>query len=150
MRQPRFSFELTVPGEPAQVWARVWDLDRHTAAVPLTRVVGCGPGGLSSGERFVARTGLGPLGFDDEMVVREWDPPHRAVIDKVGRVLTGSIEVTIEPAVCASSAAAGAPSTRLRWSQRYGVTGVPGAVAGLAAPAVRAAYRRAVGRITRP
>lgn len=145
MRQPTFSLELAVPGDPAQVWARLWDLDRHTAAVPFTSA---GGGPLGAGTRFVARTAVGSLGFDDDMVVREWDPPHRAVIDKVGRVLTGSIEVTLDPVGEAPDEGDG--STRLRWRQTYGATRVPDRVAGLARPAVRAAYRSALRRITRP
>ena len=138
MRPPTFSLELTVPGAPGQVWARLWDLDRHTAAVPLTTV---DPVPLAAGASFVARTGLGRAGFDDVMVVRAWDPPRRAVIDKVGRVLTGSIEVTLEP---------DGDDTRVRWTQSYGAAKVPHRLAALARPAVRAAYRSAVRRITRP
>ena len=145
MRQPRFSFELTVPGGPEQVWARLWNLNRHTAAVPFTSAAG---GPLGAGVRFAARTGVGRVGFDDVMLVREWDPPHRAVIDKVGRVLTGTIEVTLAPGE--PQGGTGTPTTLVRWSQRYGATKVPDALASLVAPAVRAAYRTAVRRITRP
>lgn len=133
-----FWFDLLVPGSPAQVWARLWDLDRHTAAIPLTTVDG---EALAEGRRFVARTGRGPLGFDDVMVVTAWDPPRRAVIEKVGRVLGGQIEVTLRPA---------GRDTRLRWEQDYSATAVPDRVAALVAPGVRAAYLRSVRQIARP
>ena len=40
MPSPDFEIDLLVPGHPEDVWARLWDLDRHTAAVPLTTVHG--------------------------------------------------------------------------------------------------------------
>ena len=138
MPSPAIDIDLLVPGPPEEVWARLWDLDRHTSAVPLTTLHG---GSLGPGAIFTARTGVGPLGLDDDMAVVQWEPPHRAVVDKTGRVLRGSIEVTLRPA---------GPDTRLRWHQSYGVTRVPDALARVAAPAVRAAYLLALRRITRP
>ncbi|MFX0539654.1 hypothetical protein ACQBAT_01610 [Ornithinimicrobium sp. Y1847] len=137
---PTFTLHLTVEGAPAQVWERLWDLDRHTAAIPLTETTSTS-GPLGAGATFVARTGLGTLGFDDRMVVRRWEPPRHAVIEKVGRILTGRIEVTLDPA--------GPDRTELRWRQRYGVSHLPDRLAGLARPAVAAAYRGALRRITR-
>lgn len=134
----RFTIDLVVAGTPAQVWERLWDLDRHTVTVPLTTVTG---GPLGAGARFTGRTAVGPVGFDDDMVVRTWEPPVRAVVDKVGRVLHGSIEVTLEPALA---------GTHVRWRQSYGAALVPDPVAALARPAVRAAYRSALRRITAP
>ena len=138
MPVPAFAIDLPVPGPPAEVWGRLWDLDRHTAAVPLTVVSG---GPLGPGVRFVGRTRLGPVHVDDVMVVREWDPPRRCVVEKVGSPLGGRIEATLEPAP---------GGTRLRWRQRYVVAGVPDALVALARPAVRAAYLQALRRITRP
>lgn len=136
MPRPAFSLELAVAAPPAVVWERLWDLDRHTAAVPLTTVSGGPPG---PGATFTGRTALGPLGFDDDMVVRAWDPPRRAVVDKVGRVLRGSVEVVLEPTDA---------GTVLRWRQSYGAALVPDRLAALARPGVRTAYLLALRRIT--
>lgn len=138
MTVPSFEIDLLAPGPPEEVWGRLWDLDRHTAAIPLTTVHG---GTLGAGAGFTARTALGPVGFDDDMQVITWQPPRHAVIGKVGRVLRGRIEVVLRPA---------GPDTRLRWRQSFGVTGVPDAVARYAAPAVRAAYLSALRRLVRP
>lgn len=135
---PEFSVDLVVPGSPDQVWQRLWDLGRHSAAVPLTTVTGAP---LGPGARFSGRTAVGGVGFDDDMVVRSWDPPHRAVVDKVGRVVKGSIVATLEPV---------ADGTLLRWRQTYGAALVPDRLTALARPAVRAAYRSALRRITAP
>lgn len=162
MPRPAFELDLLVPGPPEQVWGRLWDLGRHTAAIPLTTVAttrasldadapadrargdDAGPD-LAPGTSFTARTALGPFALDDDMVVRAWDPPRHAVIDKVGRVLTGTIEVDLRPA---------GKDTRLHWAQAFGATlgtaRVPDALAGLAAGPVRTAYRRALQRIARP
>lgn len=139
MPRPAFELELLVPGPPDEVWGRLWDLRRHTETVPLTVVRGPAP---HLGSTFVARTAVGPLGFDDVMEVRAWEPPHRAVVVKVGRVLGGQIQ-----AVLTSDGAGG---TRLRWRQEVAATGVPDALARLAAPAVAAGYRRSLLRITAP
>lgn len=139
MPRPAFTIELLVPGPPEDVWRRLWDLDRHTGAVPLTVVSGPSPRQDST---FVARTAVGPLGFDDVMQVREWEPPHRAVVVKVGRVLGGRIEARLE------AAAGPDPSTRLLWHQEVVATGVPDRLARLAVPVVAAGYRRALRQIT--
>ncbi|QFG67545.1 hypothetical protein [Ornithinimicrobium pratense] len=141
MPRPAFQIELLVAGPPAQVWDRLWDLDRHTAAVPLTTVGAGSSPGLRQGARFTARTALGPFRIDDHMLVRSWDPPRHAVLDKVGRVLSGRIEVDLR--------AEGA-DTHLCWIQTFGAVGVPDTLAGWAARPVRAAYRRTLAQITRP
>lgn len=138
MPRPVFEIELSTAGEPAEVWGRLWDLDRHTAAVPLTVVTG---GPLGPGAEFVGRTSIGPLHVDDVMVVRSWDPPRRCVVEKVGSPLRGRIEATLEPS--------GTGATRLRWRQDYAVARLPHRLVALARPAVRTAYLLALRRITR-
>lgn len=120
------------------MWERLWDLSRHTAAVPLTVVTG---GPLAQGVTFVGRTGLGPLQFDDPMVVREWEPPYRCVVQKVGGILGGRIEAVLEPV--------GNDRTLLTWKQDYSVGPIPGPLLGLSAPVVRAGYAQALRKITR-
>lgn len=138
MSAPAFEIDLLVRGRPADVWARLWDLDRHTEAIPLTTVQG---GTLGPQASFTARTALGPLGFDDDMEVVRWEPPRHAAIAKVGPVLRGTIEVHLRPA---------GQDTRLLWRQTYGAAGVPDGLARYAAPLVRAAYLSSIRRLARP
>ncbi|GAA1372797.1 SRPBCC family protein [Luteococcus sanguinis] len=140
MASPFFRLELLVDGGPEQVWARLWDLDRHTASVPLTRV-GSDDGALRHGSRFVARTTVGPIGFDDVMVVDGWEPPSLAAITKCGRLLTGTITVEL---------AAEGERTRVVWTQHYGARGVPDRAAALVRPVVAAGYRRSLRAILAP
>lgn len=133
-----FRLELSVPGRPDAVWERLWDLDRHTAAIPLTRVWSLDGRPLRPGSGFVGRTGLGALGFDDRMQVAEWTPPRHAVVRKTGPWLRGTITVDLD---------ADGGHTRLRWHQTFGARGVPDVVARMVAPLVARGYRVALHRI---
>jgi hypothetical protein len=91
-------------------WRRVTTWERHGDAVPLT-MVRLLPGPTEGeGTRFVARTSLGPVAFDDVMEVVTWQPPRAALqesaepeapaegfcrIEKRGRVITGWAEIIV-------------------------------------------------------
>ncbi|GAA3297199.1 MULTISPECIES: SRPBCC family protein [Dactylosporangium] len=81
------SVEVNAPAE--QVWAALTDWRNHARWAPLTtvRLTTDRMDGLGAG--FVARSGIGPLGFDDPMTVVRWEPPHRCDVDKHGRVIRG-------------------------------------------------------------
>ena len=49
-----------------------------------------GGDGVGVGATFEAFTGIGKLGFLDTMVITEWDPPRRVVVEHTGRVVRGS------------------------------------------------------------
>lgn len=143
MRPPSFTVCVATSLSPATAWERLWDLSAHSRLIPFTRVGRVGAGGpklQEMGDRFVARTQVGRWGFDDAMIVREWTPPRRAVIDKVGSPLRGRIEVSL---------AATAGGTVVRWRQTYGAVGVPQAAARLARPIVRAGYAVVLRRLLR-
>ncbi|MGW0735764.1 SRPBCC family protein [Streptomyces sp. NPDC002851] len=100
---PEFRIDRRSPLTPHEAWRRVTDWRRHAAQVPLTRtvVLTAPPTGL--GTRFVARTGLGRLAFDDPMEVTEWAPPTatapqgRCRLVKTGSFLTGWAEIEVRP-----------------------------------------------------
>jgi hypothetical protein len=94
----RFQVSLDVQATASRVWAQLVDWPRHGDWTPLTtvRVTTPRPGGVGAG--FVARTGIGPLAFDDPMTVALWQPPAgddpgdapgRCEADKHGRVVHG-------------------------------------------------------------
>jgi carbon monoxide dehydrogenase subunit G len=89
---------VAVAAPPDDVWAAVVDWERQGRWILLTAVT-VEPGGHRVGERFTARTGIGPVGFDDPMEVTRWDPPHRADVAHHGNVVrgTGSFVVTSAP-----------------------------------------------------
>ncbi|MBT2367349.1 SRPBCC family protein [Streptomyces sp. ISL-10] len=86
----------------AECWLRVTDWPAHAAQVPLTSVSVRGGTPTGVGTVFVARTGLGRLGFDDPMEVVRWQPPSgarpgRCRLVKRGRVITGWAEIEVRP-----------------------------------------------------
>lgn len=91
-----FTVTETSPEPVDLVWRRVSDLAGHAEGVPLQRVTS-DPGEPGVGWRFTPRTALGPLGFDDPMVVTVWDPPRRVRVEKRGRVLAGWADITLAP-----------------------------------------------------
>ncbi|RII15673.1 hypothetical protein DSC45_17730 [Streptomyces sp. YIM 130001] len=101
------------------------DWPRHRA--PFTRVSG-------DRNRVVARTRIGPVGFDDPMDVVAWSPPHRCRLEKRGRVVRGWAEIEV-----ASAAGGGAVVV---WRESLRVLGVPG----VADPLVAWVGRRVFGR----
>ncbi len=71
-----FSLERTAPLPLDEAWRRLTAWQRHGDSVPLTRVTVATPGPTRPGTAIVARTGLGPLAFDDTMEVTVWEPPE--------------------------------------------------------------------------
>lgn len=95
---------------PADLWLRVASLAEHTATVPLTTTI-ADEGAPTVGWGFTVRTALGPLRFDDSMVVDAWDPPRQWHIRKTGR-LSGWAEVSVTPY---------AGGSRLTWTEELWV-----------------------------
>jgi hypothetical protein len=79
------SSHVLVSAEPERVWQAAMDWSRQQDWMWGTRV----RGGTGVGAQVVARTGLGPLGFADTMVITEWDPPNRCVVRHTGKIIRG-------------------------------------------------------------
>ncbi|MFJ8170273.1 MULTISPECIES: SRPBCC family protein [unclassified Streptomyces] len=97
-----FRIERFTPLPAAEAWRRVTDWERHGGSIPFTSVTV--PGGLPTrtGTVFVARTGLGPLGFDDPMEVVRWTPPAAGRaglcrLEKRGAVVRGRASIDVCP-----------------------------------------------------
>jgi carbon monoxide dehydrogenase subunit G len=140
-----FSLRLEPTLPAAEAWRRVLDLRGHTEVIPLTTVTGeaMTADDLVEGSRFVARTGVGPVGFDDVMVVDAITPPTleragEARIRKEGKVVRGSIDLRVTPAPAGSV---------VEWSQQIEVRGVPRALGPVVARVARTAYGTALRRL---
>ncbi|MEU4690948.1 SRPBCC family protein [Actinoplanes sp. NPDC023714] len=110
----RFTVTRDVAASAADAWAVLVDWPRHGDWVPLTTVRTLTPRPDGVGARFVARTGVGPLGFDDPMTVTVWEPPQgdrpgRCEVVKSGRVVLGSALFTVIPL--------GAARCRVAWTE---------------------------------
>lgn len=136
--------DTTLP--PAEAFAALTDWPTHGRHVPLTQVrVLHDAGGV--GTTFRARTGLGPLGFDDDMRVDEWAPPgadgrgHAALV-KTGRPLRGTARIEVEPRGTGS---------RVRWTEgvEIGPRRLAPVVDAVSVPAGRLLFGRVARRLLR-
>ncbi|WP_229067549.1 SRPBCC family protein [Actinoplanes sp. DH11] len=102
----RFTVTQDVRAPASVAWAVLVDWPRHGDWVPLTTVRTLSPRPDGVGARFVARTGAGPLGFDDPMTVVGWEVPEgdepgarpgRCEVVKSGRVVHGRALFTVAP-----------------------------------------------------
>ena len=133
-----FTVDLRCDCPPGEALRRVLDLRAHTRLIPLTTVTpAVAANQLQPGFRFVARTGVGPLAFDDVMVVEEIDAAS-ARIAKQGRIIQGSIAlgVTAEPG-----------GSAVRWQQQVRLPWLPSFLQPAAACLLRFGYRRVLKRL---
>jgi len=91
--------DVLVDAPVEAVWAAVVDWDRQSTWMLGTTVRPTTNGGTGLGGGIEARTGVGPVGFLDTMVVTEWEPPWRCSVLHTGRVVrgTGAFEVFALP-----------------------------------------------------
>lgn len=98
-----FEVSRRSPLTPVEAWTRLTSWERHAEHIPLTTItVADGPDGPGVGTTFVARTGVGPVGFDDPMEVVRWEAPTseapgRCRVEKHGSVIVGWMELTVSP-----------------------------------------------------
>ncbi|GAA0452681.1 SRPBCC family protein [Streptomyces sp. NPDC046215] len=127
-----------------EAWLRLTDWERHAAHVPLTRITVTTPPPSGAGTRFVARTGVGPAGFDDVMDVVRWEPPSegggpgRCRLEKRGSVVTGWAEIEVRPDGAGS---------RVVWREDLRVRGLPRIGEALVARCGRLLFGRVVRRL---
>ncbi|MFJ6081208.1 SRPBCC family protein [Streptomyces sp. NPDC092369] len=141
-----FELERTAPLPLAEAWRRLTEWPRHGEVVPLTRVTVATPSPTHVGTVFVARSGLGPLGFDDRMEVTLWRPPSDdepglCRLEKRGRVVRGWAEIEVRPGPGGRS--------RVVWREELGVRLLPGLFDPVLVRAARFVFGRAVNRLLR-
>lgn len=141
-----FQLERTVPLAVDDAWRRLTRWSRHGDVVPLTRVVVLTPPPTREGTVFVARSGLGPLSFDDRMEVTRWEPPApdgpgRCRLDKRGRVVLGWAEIEVRPQPDGR--------THVLWREELDVRLVPSFLDPLVATTARSVFGRAADRLLR-
>lgn len=89
MSRQHLAREVIIEAPPEVVFAAVTDWPAQGRWVIGTRVSSDGPAD-GVGGRFVAFTGVGPLGFRDPMEITAWDPPRLVAIRHTGRVVRGT------------------------------------------------------------
>ncbi|MDA2810639.1 SRPBCC family protein [Nocardiopsis sp. RSe5-2] len=106
---------------PEEAWRRLTDWPRHGVHIPLTRVTVEPSGPTGVGTLLSARTGIGPVGFDDPMEVVRWAPPSEGRpgvcrLEKRGSVVTGWAVIVV---------GGGAGGSRVLWREEIRVAGLP-------------------------
>ncbi|MGK5110926.1 MULTISPECIES: SRPBCC family protein [unclassified Geodermatophilus] len=91
---PELVETVDVDAPPERVWAALTDWTRQGEWMLLTDVETVGDTVAGVGARLAARTGVPwrrgrHLGVLDTMVVTEWDPPRRVVVQHTGRIVRG-------------------------------------------------------------
>ncbi|MFJ5772879.1 SRPBCC family protein [Streptomyces sp. NPDC093094] len=141
-----FVLQRTVPLPLDEAWRRLTEWPRHGDVVPLTRVTTAPAPPTRRGTVVVARTGVGPLAFDDRMEVTVWRPPADdgpglCRLEKRGRVVRGWAEIEVLPGP--------GGRTRVLWREELHVRFLPGVLDPLLGAAGRAVFGRAVNRLLR-
>ncbi|MDQ3627805.1 MAG: SRPBCC family protein [Actinomycetota bacterium] len=110
------SVSIWIDAPPQQVWDVVTHWEGQGEWMPMTRIWRTGGRANEVGEQFTARTGLGPLGFDDTITVRRMEPPHLCEVAHTGRVVRGRGEFRCVPQ---------RSGTRFTWWEQVAVPGGP-------------------------
>ncbi|MEU1850617.1 SRPBCC family protein [Streptomyces sp. NPDC019990] len=138
--------ERTAPLPLDEAWRRITRWRRHGEAVPFTTVEVVPPEPTHRGTVVVARSGIGPLSFDDPMEVTVWQPPRDGApgmcrLEKRGRVVLGWAELEVRPGPGGRS--------RVVWREEIRVRRLPSFVDGLVGRSSRYVFGRALNRLLR-
>lgn len=89
---------IDLPLDPQAAWDAVMDWDGQSRWMLFTRVWATEQDGQGVGGGVAARTGVGPLGFTDHMVITHWDPPRDCHVKHLGTVVRGTGTFAVRPA----------------------------------------------------
>ncbi|MFG3229052.1 SRPBCC family protein [Kitasatospora sp. NPDC048194] len=130
----RFTLTRRCSLPPSDAWTRLTAWPRHGDRVPFTRVGVARGTGRAEGDVVLARTGVGPVRFDDPMEIVALVEPELCRLAKRGRVVRGGAELRVRPVGGGSAVV---------WTEELRITGLPG----LFDPVVASAARLVFGRV---
>jgi len=141
-RELELATEVSAP--PERTWLAVTDWARQGEWMLGTQVAVTSGDGRSVGSTLSARTGYGPFGFVDTMVITEWDPARRrCVVTHTGHLVRGEGEFAVTPKAGGGSV--------VHWAERLELPLGPLGRAGWSAlrPMFTAGVRWSLGRLAR-
>ena len=94
---------VELPLAPQDAWDAVMDWERQSRWMLFTRVWATGQGGTGVGGGVAARTSVGGVGFTDDMVITQWDPPRECTVKHLGKVVRGTGTFSITSATTSGS-----------------------------------------------
>jgi len=89
------TYTITISASQEQVFAYLTDWEKQSEWILFTQVRKTSSGDNGVGTTLSARTGLGPVGFIDTMLVEEWKPPIGCTVVHTGKVVRGKGVFTI-------------------------------------------------------
>ncbi|MFE9103778.1 SRPBCC family protein [Actinomadura geliboluensis] len=128
--------EAVSAAPPERVFEILTDWPRHAEWMPFTSA----EGGTKAGDEISARTGVGPVGFVDTMVITDWQDGRRVAVRHTGRVVRGEAWFKVVPEGTGS---------RVVWAERIDLPFGPLGRAGwlVAGPVVKAFLRLGLRRL---
>jgi hypothetical protein len=133
------SVEIDAPADCT--WDLVTDWARQGEWMPVTEVRVSAEVPVGIGARISARSGVGPAGFVDPMVIDVWEPPYRCEVVHLGKVVTGRGVFLVEPLAGGRS--------RFTWQEVLDGTGARKVVDLVGLPPTRALLNVALRRLAR-
>ena len=101
IRLMKITLEIPTQLSVEEAWRRLTNWRAHGEWIPLTKMIilheGSEPG---LGDRFIGRTGIGPIAFDDVMTVTQFEVPGAhgfCEVTKSGRLIKGSASFEVKP-----------------------------------------------------
>ncbi|MGI5203850.1 SRPBCC family protein [Spirillospora sp. CA-108201] len=85
--------EAVSAAPPERLFDVLTDWPRHAEWMPFTSA----EGGDKVGDELRARTGVGPVGFLDTMVITDWRAGRRVAVRHTGRVVRGEAFFKVVP-----------------------------------------------------
>jgi hypothetical protein len=101
---------IDVKASAQATWDAVTDWAGQSAWMLGTTTEARSDGGQGVGAQLAARTGIGPIGFWDTMVITEWQPPRICAVRHTGRVVRGTGIFRVE--------STGPATSRFIWSEQ--------------------------------
>ena len=117
--QAELRLHVDIDATPEAVWRWAVDWRRQREWIPFTTVSHVGGPVLGIGTRLVARTAIGPLGFDDHLTVTALEVPRTYEVLHTGRLVKGVGAFEVQPRGEAPE------SSRFVWWERVDVPGGP-------------------------
>jgi carbon monoxide dehydrogenase subunit G len=97
----KITLEIPTQLSVEEAWRRLTNWRSHGEWIPLTRMIvlheDSEPG---LGDKFIGRTGIGPIAFDDVMTVTQFEAPGTrgfCEVTKSGRLIKGSASFEVMP-----------------------------------------------------
>lgn len=117
--QAEIRLHVDIDAAPEAVWSWVVDWPRQRQWIPFTTVSHVDGPVLGVGTRLLARTAIGPFGFDDHLTVTALHVPRTYEVLHTGRLVKGVGAFEVQPGGEAGE------GSRFVWWERVDVPGGP-------------------------